>query len=184
MDDIQIVELFFARSEKAIGETEKKYGRYCRYIAKNILGNDEDAEEIANDTYLKVWNTIPPNRPESLKAYVGMISNRLALNRYKKYSAEKRGRGDVPLVLDELAECVSDSESDINAEIDLRDALNRFLRSLPRKTRNIFVRRYWYAASVEEICEEFGMKKSSVTVLMMRTRNELKEFLKKEGFEV
>ena len=183
MEDKQIVDLYWARSEVAITETDKKYGRYCHYIAYQILADDMDAEEIVNDTYLKTWNTVPPNRPDPLKAYVGMISNQLALNRYDEKTAAKRGGGQLPLVFHELDECVSDDESmEFCETVALCDAMNRFLWSLPKKTRSIFVRRYWYASSIAEIAEEYGMKESNVAMLMFRTRQKLKEFLQKEGF--
>lgn len=184
MDDNQIVELYLKRSETAIDETKNKYDRYCHYIAYQILRNDEDAVEITNDTYLKVWETIPPNHPDSLKGYVGMICNQLAINRYDKQTADKRGGGQVTLVLDEIAECISNDYSDIINETALQNVLNKFLWSLPKKTRNIFVRRYWYVSSIAEIAKDYGMKESSVSVLMLRTRKKLKRFLQKEGFEL
>ena len=183
MEDRQIVDLYWARSERAITETDKKYGRYCHYIAYQILSDDLDAEEIVNDTYLKTWNTVPPNYPDPLKTYVGMISNQLALNRYDEKTAAKRGGGKMPLIFHELDECLADEESiDIAEAVVLRDLLNRFIWSLPKKTRNIFVRRYWYASSLAEIAEEYGMKESAVAMLMFRTRQKLREFLQKEGF--
>ena len=184
MDDKRIVELFFERAETAISEAAKKYGRYCHYIAYQILCDDMDAEEIVNDTYLKTWNTVPPNYPDPLKSYVGMISSQLALNRYEEKSAARRGGGKMPLIFHELDECLADEEAsaDMAESILLRDLLNRFIWSLPKKTRNIFVRRYWYASSLAEIAEEYGMKESAVAMLMFRTRQKLREFLQKEGF--
>lgn len=183
MEDKQIVELYLMRSETAIAETEKKYGRYCRYIAYQILYNDEDAKEIANDTYLKAWNTIPPKSPNPLKSYVGMISRQLALNAYEKRHSQKRG-GQVPLVLDELSECIADNGTDIGESVELSDALSRFLRSLPQRTRNIFVRRYFYMSGIAEIAKDFSMKESNVTMHLLRTRKKLEQFLKKEGFDL
>ena len=185
MEDNQIVDLYWARSEVAIAETDKKYGRYCHYIAYQILSDDEDAKEIVNDTYLKTWNTVPPNRPDPLKGYVGMISNQLALNRYEEKTAQKRGGGKLPLIYHELDECIADADEaeDMGENFALRDALNRFLWSLPKTTRRIFVRRYWYATPISEIAEDFGMKENAVAMLMFRTRQKLKDFLKKEGFE-
>ena len=185
MEDNQIVDLYWARSEEAITETDKKYGRYCHYIAYQILSDDSDAEEIVNDTYLKTWNTVPPNRPDPLKAYVGMISNQLAINRYEEKTAEKRGGGSLPLIYHELDECIADEDEsiDIGENLALRDALNRFIWLLPKRTRNIFVRRYWYASSLSAIAEDYGMKENAVAMLMFRTRRKLKDFLKKEGFE-
>ncbi len=185
MDDKQIVELYWARQESAILETEKKYGRYCHYIAYQILADDEDAKEIVNDTYLKAWNTIPPNRPDPLKPYVGTISRQLALNRYESQHTQKRG-GQVALVLDELAECIPDTDSgeDIGESVALSDTLSRFLWTLPERTRIMFVRRYFYMSPVAEIAADFSMKESAVTMLMLRTRRKLAQFLKKEGFDV
>ena len=185
MEDQQILDLYFARSESAITETDRKYGRYCHSIAYNILEDHEDSKEIVNDTYLKAWNTIPPNRPEPLKPYVGMISRHLSLDRYEEYHTQKRG-GQVPLVLEELAECIPDNDSreDIGESVSLKDALARFIRSLPDKTQRIFLRRYWYASSVAEIAEEYGMRENSVNVLLHRTRKKLKDHLQKEGFDL
>ena len=184
MNDQNIVELYWTRVESAIEETDKKYGRYCHYIAYQILADDEDAKEVVNDTYIKAWNTIPPNRPDSLKAYVGLIAGQLALDRYDQRRAIRRGGGQLPLVLDELSECIPDDASgtDMAEEIALRDALDRFLWSLPQKTRNVFVRRYWYLGSIEEIAAEYGMKESNVKMLLLRTRTKLMHHLQKEGF--
>ena len=184
MEDKQIVELYFARAESAVAETEKKYGRYCRYIAYRILENDEDADESVNDTYLKAWNTMPPHRPQALKPYLGMLCRQISLDRYEKNHAGKRF-GQVSLALEELAECIPDGKNgDPGEGLALRDALNRFLYSLPEKTRKIFLRRYWYTSSIAEIASDFGMKESNVTVLLLRTRRKLKAFLQKEGFFV
>lgn len=182
MEDKEIVDLYWARNEEAVAETEKKYGRYCHYIAYQILASDEEAKEIVNDVFLKVWNTVPPNRPVLLKPYVGMLCRQLALNLYEKQHAKRRG-GQVPLVLDELAECIPDGVGwELDERISLRELLHTFLLSLPKKTRNIFVRRYWYASSVSEIAKENGMKESGVAMLLLRTRNKLKRYLEKEGF--
>ena len=185
MDDRQIIDLFLARSENAIAETEKKYGRYCHYIAYQILYNDEDAEQVVNDTYLKTWETIPPQRPELLKSYIGMISRQLALNVYEKQHTQKRG-GQVPLVLEELSECIPENanSADIGDNIALSDALDRFIRSLPQRTRNIFVRRYFYMSTVAEIAKDHSLKESNVTMHLLRTRKKLAKFLKKEGFDI
>ena len=184
MEDKQIVDLYWERSESAIAETEKKYGRYCHYIAYRILENDEDAKEIVNDTYLKTWQTIPPKRPEALKPYVGMISRQLALNAYEEQHTQKRGQ--ITLVLDELAECLPGDDEDWNvvSGVALHDSLNAFLQRLPNKTRNVFIRRYWYTSSIAEIAKEYSMRESAVAMLLFRTRNKLKTHLQKEGFFV
>ena len=185
MEDREIVGLYLARSETAIAETDKKYGRYCHYIAYRILENDEDAREIRNDTYLKTWNTIPPNEPDPLKPYVGMISRQLALNAYEKRHTQKRG-SHTAILLDELRERVPDAAgtAEIGESLALRDALNRFVRALPVKAQRVFVRRYFYASTIAEIAREYGMKESSVSVVLLRTRQKLKIFLEREGFDL
>lgn len=182
MDDKRIVDLYWLRDESAIEETDKKYGRYCHYIAYHILADDEDAKEVVNDTYLKTWNTVPPNRPDPLKPYVGTISRQLSLNRFEAQHTQKRG-GQVALALDELSECIPDTnDTDIGESVALSDALSRFLWTLPERTRIMFVRRYFYVSPIAEIAADFSMKESAVTMLMLRTRQKLAHFLKKEGF--
>ncbi len=183
MNDCDIVELFFDRSEQAILETGKKYGRYCHTIAYNILRNKEDAEECVNDTYLKAWNSIPPKRPNRLQTYLGKITRNLALNKLEQSTAQKRGKGQVPLVLDELAECIPDTKSstDIVEDMYVKELLDCFLDALPTETRIIFIRRYWYMSSVKDIAREYKLTESNVTVTLFRTRKKLKEFLEKEG---
>lgn len=183
MDDRQIIELFFARSEEALEKTQAKYGKYCFYIAKNILGSDEDAKECTNDAYLCAWNSIPPHRPEKLSAFLGKLTRNLALNRLEKQNAKKRAYG-TQLILEELEECIPSEQADAVNEIVLRDALNSFLSSLPSLTRTVFVKRYWYMASIREIANDCGIGESRVKVTLMRTRLKLKEYLEKEGINV
>ena len=183
MEDRQIVELYWQRAERAIAETHTKYGRYCHYIAFNILSSNEDAEEVVNDTYLKVWNRVPPDRPDPLKPYVGMISRQLALNAYNARQTEKRG-GGISLAILELEECIPSSAGDIADSAALSDSLNRFIEKLPTKTRRIFVCRYWYADPISVIARDFSMKESAVAMLLMRTRQKLKVHLEKEGFSL
>ncbi len=183
MDDKDIIALYFERSERAIEETAKKYGRYIRYIADRVLENDSDAEEVENDTYLRAWNSIPPEVPDPLKGYLAMLANRLALTRLRDMNREKRGGGQVEEVLEELEGVLSDG-GELAESAALRISMNKFLASLDGRTRDIFVRRYWYAAPVAEIAKEFGVGESFVTVLMLRTRMKLKKFLQKEGFEL
>ncbi len=181
--DQRIIDLYFARSEEAIAETNLRYGAYCRKIADSILGCDEDTEECVNDTWLKVWESIPPARPGSLKAYLAKITRNLAIHRYEKERAKKRGGGEVPLVLSELAECIPDPSSaeDGFSKAMLTDALNRFLGKLTREKRILFLRRYWYNASVKEIARDMGMSESKVKSILHRLRGELKLLLEKEG---
>ena len=183
MDDKEILELYIARSEQAISETSRKYGRYCHYIAYSILQNDEDSKECVNDTYLQTWNSIPPQYPNRLQTFLGKITRNLSINKWEKRSAEKRGGGQVPLILDELAECVSSDENTAQTveDVVIREVLNRFLENLPAETRKIFVRRYWYMSSVKEIAEEYNLSQSKVAVTLFRTRGKLKVALEKEG---
>ncbi len=184
MDDKQMIELYFARDERALEETARRYGRFCHYVVRQILPNDADADEIVNDTYLKAWNTIPPQRPKSLKTYLAMIANQLALNRYYADTRQKRGGFSVDKALEELDELISDGADSMADEVALSQALNKFLGTLDERARNIFVLRYWYVSPVKDIAKEYGVKVSYVTVSLLRTRNKLKDFLQKEGFEV
>ena len=186
MGDQQIIDLYWARAENAISETAHKYGRYCHYIAYNILHNDEDSEECVNDTYLKAWNVMPPQRPNKLSTFLGKITRNFALDRYKYNSREKRGGGQMPLVIDELAECVSttDTTNHIIDDMVLVDCFNRFLATLPAETRKIFMRRYWYFSSIKEIANDFSISESNVKMTLSRVRNKLKQLLEKEGFEL
>ncbi len=183
MTDQELVALYQQRSERAIVETEREYGRYFRHIALGILKNEEDVEEIVNDTYLKAWNTIPPECPNPLRAFLGRITRQLSINRLEKNLAEKRGGGQYTLILDELSACVSDRESTVDS-IALRDVLNSFLRSLPIPARRVFIKRYWYLESIGDIAQEFSMSESRVKSMLMRARGKLKKQLIKEGFEI
>lgn len=184
MNDKQIVGLYLARNEQAISETDAKYGRYCHYIAYRILSDDGYADEVVNDTYMKTWNSIPPNEPDPLGPYVGKISSNLALDRYDALHAEKRGGDEMPLICEELEECVPGKDDNAADAIALRDALNSFLGKLSKSKRTVFLRRYWYACSVSEIASDLSMSESGVRTTLMRIRGKLKEYLEKEGIEV
>lgn len=186
MDDNQIIELYLTRSENAISETITKYGRYCHTIAFNILHNSEDSEECVNDTYMKAWEIIPPQRPKRLAVFLGKITRNLSLNRYNLYTAGKRGYGQVSLALDELSECIlaSDNVEHVADDLMLTDTLNNFLASLPEEARKIFMRRYWYFSPVKEIAYDFGISESKVKMSLLRARARLKELLQKEGIEL
>ena len=184
MDDKRIVELFFARAETAISEAAKKYGRYCRYIALRLLGDERDAEEVENDTYLRLWNSIPPQNPDPLKPYIGAVARNIALNKLEARGAQKRG-GEALLVLEELSECLSDpAGEEMGESFALREALNSFLASLDEKTRIVFMQRYFYTCSVREIAAARGLKESAVTMILFRARQKLREHLHKEGFDL
>lgn len=180
MEDKQIVDLYWARSERAISETEKKYSRYCYSIAYNILHNNEDSEECVNDTYLSAWRAMPEQRPHRLPAFLGRITRNLSLNRVELYHAEKRGSGQVPLALDELHECIPspDHADRVVDDLVLADTFNRFLASLSREKRVIFMRRYWYLSPVAEIAKDYSMSESKVKMSLLRSRKALKQMLK------
>lgn len=183
MDESEIIELYWARSENAITETDRKYGHLCRRIAFNILENREDSEECVNDTYLKAWSVIPPTRPVKLSAFLGKITRNLALNRYEKNHSQRRGSGTVTVVLDELAECVPDPNS-LEQTVDnrmLAEKINLFLGTLQSEARKFFLLRYWEMNSVGEIAMRCGVSDSKVKVSLFRTRGKLKAYLEQEG---
>ena len=184
MDDKAIVELYFARSEKAISETANKYGGYCYSIANNILSNKEDSEESVNDTYLAAWNNMPPRHPSILATFLGKITRYISLDRWKSRSAYKRGGGEVTLALEELDELLSCGESteEVVEKKELIRSINRFLDNLPETERNLFVCRYWYLDPVQQIADRYGFTLSKTASMLRRTREKLCEPLKKEGF--
>ena len=186
MDDAKIVQMYFDRNEQAIPATEDKYGSYCTSIAKNILGNQEDAEECVNDTYLNTWNAIPPHRPKMLSSFLGKIVRNLAFNRYKHNTADKRGGGEITAVLDELSGSVS-GKDDIEQSYEYKElvvTINNFLATLPTEKRNIFVCRYWYTDSISEIAARFDMTYSAVSMILNRLRTKLHSYLTERGYEL
>ena len=184
MDDKAIVELYFARSEKAISETANKYGGYCYSIANNILSNKEDSEESVNDTYLAAWNNMPPRHPSILATFLGKITRYISLDRWKSRSAYKRGGGEVTLALEELDDFLSSCESteEVVEKKELIRSINRFLDNLPETERNLFVCRYWYLDPVQQIADRYGFTLSKTASMLRRTREKLCKQLKKEGF--
>ena len=184
MKDQDIIALYYARDERAIAVTEQQYGTYCMGIAVRILQNMQDSEECVNDTWLVTWNSIPPACPDVLKTYVGRITRNLSINRRKHKNREKRGGGEAELALDELAEVAAPGE-DVTAHYDkmaFAEAFNRFLRALPERDCNVFVRRYYHVDSVENIAKRYGISKANVFKILSRTRQKLKIFLQEEGF--
>ena len=181
MEDSRIVELYWTRSECAISETASKYGRFCHAIAYRILTNTEDASECVNDTYLGAWNSMPPHHPSVLSTFLGKITRRISINRWKEQSRSKRGGGEVALALDELADISSsaDTESIIESK-ELLSAINRFLSTLPDTERDVFVFRYWFLAPVPEISQKFDFSESKVKSMLLRTRKKLRNYLQKE----
>ena len=186
MDDQMIVDLFWRRSSDAIAETAKKYGSYCYRIAYHILANTEDSEECVNDTYLKVWDSIPPARPNRFSAFIGKITRNLAINRYAYLTAEKRGGSQIPLALEELSGCIPDHRTPalVLEEKELGEVINQFLGGLTPEARRIFLQRYWNLMSVKDIAQLYGITESKAKMSLMRTRSKLKCYLEKEGVEV
>lgn len=183
MEDSKIVALFFARSEQAIEALAEKYGKLCQMIAGNILGNSQDAEECVNDTYLAAWNTIPPQKPNPLRTYLCKITRNIAVTRYHANTAQKRN-SHYDIALDELEECLCSAETAESHALakELSHLLDRFLTDLDRRSRVMFIRRYWYADSVAQIAKDFGMRPNSVSVQLSRIRSKLRKFLIKEGY--
>ncbi len=179
MEDQAIIDLYWQRNPQAIEESSQKYGKLCRSVAFGVLRNQEDSEECVNDTWLRAWDSIPPQRPTKLSAFLSRITRNLALDRYDYNHAAKR-TGSVDVLLSELSDCIPDQKDDYEA-LALNELLNRFLRALPEKQRNLFLRRYWYCQSIEELCHKYRMSQSAVKSDLFRTRNRLKEFLEKEG---
>ncbi len=183
MNDSQIIELFFRRSERAISETDARYGHYCYSIANNILYNTQDSEECVSDTYLTAWNHIPPTRPRQLSAYLGRITRSLAIDTWRSRHAVKRGKGQMDVAIHELDRTLSSGEdleeglmrSELTAEI------NRFLRGLGDTERRVFICRYWYMDPVAQIAREFGFTESKTAAMLMRTRKKLKAYLLEKG---
>lgn len=180
----EIIALYRARDEEAIRRTADTLGSYCYTVAYNILGNPEDAEECVNDTYLALWNAIPPARPASFKHFVTRILRNLALNRYKEQNRDKRGGGQVPLALEELSEVVSDSE-DIPADYarkELLESVTRFLRGCSPRDRGLFLDRYIRLEPTAVLAERYRVKEAQVLLILSRTRKKLKAQLEKEGY--
>lgn len=182
MNDRTIVELYLERSETAIKATATKYGRYLLSISMGILSSIPDAEECVNDTYDKLWSSIPPHEPESLAAFAGRITRNLSLNRLAHYGAQKRIDASATVLLDEIAEIVPDGAEDCDKY--LRDILDGFLGGLDKRARIIFMQRYWYAQSIREIAKNMGMTENAVKSQLARTRKSLKEHLEKHGVTV
>ena len=184
LEDSEIISLFFERSEQAIRELDRKYGPVVKKTAANILNDRQDAEECVNDTYLRVWNSIPPHAPDPLVSYTCRIARNLAVNRYHANKAEKRGGYD--LILDEMQECIP-SGVDVETEYEAKElgvAINRFLYTLDHNDRFLFVRRYWYADSVKDIARAMHSRENRISVRLFRLREKLRNTLNKEGLLV
>lgn len=185
MQDNEIIGLFFTRDEKALSETGSKYGNKLLGIAKSVLDSKEDAEECVNDTYLAVWNSIPPERPLSLFAYVSKIVRNTALTRLRDNSAQKRGR-NMTVCIDELEDVLPDGESvfDSVAASELTELINRFLRTCGQDERDIFILRYYGYMQVSDIAKKYGFTQSRVKMTLKRCRDKLAEYLERNGYGI
>lgn len=185
MEDSKIVDLYWERNEAALSETAAKYGNYCHKIAMNVLNSEDDSDECVNDTYLAAWNSMPESRPTLLGSFLAAIVRNLSLDKYRKNHSQKRGDGQMPLVLDELLEVAgqSNTESEVDSML-LSESINNFLKSLNEETRFIFLRRYFFADSLEEIASTLKISEGKIKTVLFRTRNKLKDYLMKEGYAV
>ena len=184
MEDNAILDLYFARDELAITETDRKYGNYCHSIANRILSSIEDSEETVNDTYWHAWNSIPPQRPNFFNLFLAKITRNLAFTRWRKQTAAKRGGGETELVLEELAGCIAGSEQiddHLNAEA-LVKTIQTFLDTLPIRDQRIFLMRYFYVLDAETIAACYKLKRTNVNLILSRTRLKLKTYLTEEGY--
>ena len=182
MEDGQIVELYWQREEDAIRVTEQKYGGFCRRLSMNILHSFQDSEECVNDAYGRCWDTMPPQRPASLRAYLGVIIRNLSISRYRSAHAQKRF-GGVEVLLSELTDCVPSPES-VQRTVEageLGELISRWLEGLPEEDRALFIRRYWSGEAVKELAREAGARPNAVTKRLLRLRESLRRTLEKEG---
>ena len=182
MDDQRIIDLYWSRSEAAITETDRKYGKYCYSIAYNILTNNEDAEESVSDTYMAAWKAMPPKRPSILATFLGKITRHLSIDRWRSRNRYKRGGGEIVLALEELEDCIADSLT-VEKAIERKQlalVFNHFLESLTETERRIFLCRYWYLDSISAIANYYGFSESKVTSMLHRSRKKLRAVLEKE----
>ena len=184
MDDLNIIELYFARDEQAIKETDAKYGKLCHSIAYNILNNNEDSEECVNDTYIGVWNAIPPTRPNNFMAFLCKITRNISLKRIEAMARQKRSQATI-VTLDELAEILPDESIGENISNDnLTELISDFLRKEKADVRNVFIRKYYFFDSVGDISKRYSFTEDKVKSMLYHTRKKLKDYLIKEGVEI
>lgn len=183
--DQEILALYSMRDQRAVMETQRKYGAYCYTVAQRVLQCPQDAEECVNDTYLAAWQNIPPEKPANLRLYLAGVVRNIAIDRYRRRARARHGGGEYCLSLDELAECLPDQASDTVADYmaeELRQAINRFLHTLPARECNLFLGRYYFLYPISEMAERFGISEGYVYTVLSRTRQKLKVFLKEEHF--
>lgn len=183
MEDHEIINLYYDRAQQAITETSSKYNAYCMHIARAILGDEEDAKECVNDTWLKAWNTIPPQKPKHLAAYLGRITRNASIDRMRTRTRKQRGGHETELVLEELQDCIAHS-TNVEREIEGREltaAINVFLGTLSAFDRNVFVCRYWYLDPVRDIAKATHASESRIKSILFRLRKKLRVYLEEEG---
>ena len=183
LEDEKIIELYFERNESAIAETSEKYGNYLYKIAFNILSDNEDSEESVNDTYVGAWNSIPPEKPNILSAFLGKITRYISLNKYRAKRTQKRGGGEIDIAFDEIEACIQ-RENNLYDEIEIKElakSISDYLKQLPKTERQIFVCRYYYLDSLSDISKHFGFSQSKVASMLHRTRKKILSHLEKEG---
>ena len=183
MDDNGIVSLYWQRKEEAIDQTEKKYGQYLTTIAYNILSDREDSKESVNDTYLAAWDSMPPHKPQALSTYLGKLTRRISIDRFRKRTSDKRGGGEYALSLEELDQCIGSNTTEEAIDVQaLSHAIAAFLQTITPEARNVFLCRYYYLDPVKKIAGYCGITESKTKILLHRTRQALWEYLQKEGF--
>lgn len=182
MTDLEIVDLYWKRNADAISYSAHKYGSYCHHVAGNILSNSQDIEECINDTWVGAWNSMPDQRPHNLRTFLGTITRRLACSRLRRDYAQKRGSGQLPLILEELDTCLptSPSAAQVVEAKELEIMINTFLHTLPAQDCNIFLRRYWYAESIDQISRRYDILPNTIKSSLYRTRKKLRAHLEKE----
>ena len=179
MNDKEIIALFNSRDQRAVAELQGKYGNYIKTVSYRILGDSYDADECVNDAYFAVWNSIPPDSPDDLGAYVFRICRNISVDRLRQNTAKKRS-ADIVELSDELDECVGESAEDAYIKGELKTAINAFLKTLKKRERDLFILRYYFSYSAKDVAERYGMDENYVRVMLSRTRKKLKEFLHKE----
>ena len=182
MEDGKIIDLYWERDQTAILHTEQKYGTYCRRIAGNILCDREDCEECINDTWFRAWNSMPKERPDLLRAFLGAITRNLSLDRYRRKHSAKRGNGEITYIFDEMRDCAGGDEPYHHIQRkELAEGISRFLSKLDTEQRVIFVRRYWYMYGIGEIADRLKISESKANSSLFRTRKKLRSYLLEEG---
>ena len=186
MEDAEIVALYWARNEDAITQTKAKYGAYLNRVANNILADLEDSQECVSDTLLAAWRSMPDNRPKNLRTYLGKITRQVSIDLYRRRNRMKRHASEYAISLEELGDSFTDGrtpEDELNARL-LTETVNRFLRTLPDEARNTFIGRYYFFDSLQEVARYCGMSESKCKSLLYRTRQSLKSYLQREGFDL